>query len=295
MCALCIFVYQTLDNLDGKQARRTGSSSALGEAFDHGGDSLTTMLFSILGTVFQFGPVLTFIFQILLILVFFFCHWEAYFTGVLILRPLDNPTEAQCTLMLLMLITMIAGPLFWLTEVNILFVGPVQLNQILFFIYVIGSLNTCLDNISKVNDHFTNLQMKKTGPLLCLLPLGVMLTLSVMSAWFSPTLLLDHPRLFLGSVGLMFSYLQIRLIIQNVCKEPFKPFYNVLIPLFLFTFNCFLEVRGDPIMDTGFLVKAYFFYCLVLVCYLIYSVVNELTTILNIRAFVINPVPISRV
>jgi len=30
-----------MDNLDGKQARKTGSASALGEAFDHGADSIT--------------------------------------------------------------------------------------------------------------------------------------------------------------------------------------------------------------------------------------------------------------
>ena len=29
----CIFGYQTLDNMDGKQARRTGSSSALGNIY----------------------------------------------------------------------------------------------------------------------------------------------------------------------------------------------------------------------------------------------------------------------
>jgi phosphatidylglycerophosphate synthase len=32
----CLFWYQTLDAIDGKQARRTGSSSPLGELFDHG-------------------------------------------------------------------------------------------------------------------------------------------------------------------------------------------------------------------------------------------------------------------
>lgn len=34
--AISIFWYQTMDALDGKQARRTGSSSPLGELFDHG-------------------------------------------------------------------------------------------------------------------------------------------------------------------------------------------------------------------------------------------------------------------
>jgi phosphatidylglycerophosphate synthase len=42
MCAAGIFIYQTLDAIDGKQARRTNSSSPLGELFDHGCDSLST-------------------------------------------------------------------------------------------------------------------------------------------------------------------------------------------------------------------------------------------------------------
>ena len=42
MCAAGIFIYQTLDAIDGKQARRTNSASPLGELFDHGCDSLST-------------------------------------------------------------------------------------------------------------------------------------------------------------------------------------------------------------------------------------------------------------
>ena len=40
MCALAMFTYSTLDNMDGKQARKTGSSSALGLLFDHGEQAL---------------------------------------------------------------------------------------------------------------------------------------------------------------------------------------------------------------------------------------------------------------
>ena len=40
--AFSIFMYQTMDAVDGKQARRTGSSSPLGQLFDHGCDALTT-------------------------------------------------------------------------------------------------------------------------------------------------------------------------------------------------------------------------------------------------------------
>jgi len=39
--AICVFNYQTLDALDGKQARRTKGGSALGELFDHGCDAIS--------------------------------------------------------------------------------------------------------------------------------------------------------------------------------------------------------------------------------------------------------------
>lgn len=38
--SICVFTYQTLDNIDGKQARKTGNSSPLGMLFDHGCDAL---------------------------------------------------------------------------------------------------------------------------------------------------------------------------------------------------------------------------------------------------------------
>jgi phosphatidylglycerophosphate synthase len=41
LCALGLFVYQSLDAIDGKQARRTDSCSPLGELFDHGCDALS--------------------------------------------------------------------------------------------------------------------------------------------------------------------------------------------------------------------------------------------------------------
>ena len=41
---ICFFLYNTLDNIDGKQARRTGSGSPMGMLFDHGIDAATCVL-----------------------------------------------------------------------------------------------------------------------------------------------------------------------------------------------------------------------------------------------------------
>lgn len=49
--ALCVFIYQTLDALDGKQARRTNTASPLGELFDHGCDAIATSLLTLLITL----------------------------------------------------------------------------------------------------------------------------------------------------------------------------------------------------------------------------------------------------
>ncbi|SOV12692.1 choline/ethanolaminephosphotransferase, putative [Plasmodium sp. gorilla clade G2] len=40
-----LFLYQTFDAVDGKQARRTNTSSPLGQLFDHGCDAITTSFF----------------------------------------------------------------------------------------------------------------------------------------------------------------------------------------------------------------------------------------------------------
>ena len=44
LLSLCYFLYQTLDNIDGKQARRTGTSSSLGYVFDHGCDAINSTI-----------------------------------------------------------------------------------------------------------------------------------------------------------------------------------------------------------------------------------------------------------
>ncbi|PIK37769.1 putative ethanolaminephosphotransferase 1 [Apostichopus japonicus] len=92
-CAACQLVSHTLDGIDGKQARRTGSSTPLGELFDHGSDSvvaglLPLALYSIFGKGMEdFGGNGWIFFGIAWNIVgqFVISHWEKYLTGVLFL------------------------------------------------------------------------------------------------------------------------------------------------------------------------------------------------------------------
>lgn len=80
-----------VDGVDGKQARRTNSSTPLGELFDHGLDSWACVFFvSSIYSVFGRGEsgvsVLT-LYGLLWVVLFSFIlsHWEKYNTGVLFL------------------------------------------------------------------------------------------------------------------------------------------------------------------------------------------------------------------
>jgi len=81
---LCGFIYQTLDAIDGKQARRTGSSSPLGQLFDHGCDAVCLMVFVLTFQYVMHGGASVQYFMIAIIspLTFYSSQFEEYHTHV---------------------------------------------------------------------------------------------------------------------------------------------------------------------------------------------------------------------
>ena len=95
---VALLLYQTLDNMDGKQARRTGSSSPLGLLFDHGCDAFVCSVLGplILGSVTgsgQGGPLGVVLFWALPSLLFFGSTWEHYHVHTFVLPPVNGPNE----------------------------------------------------------------------------------------------------------------------------------------------------------------------------------------------------------
>lgn len=90
-----LWLYSTFDNVDGRQARRTGTSSPLGELFDHGCDAVNCTYVALLQCAAlglghtPSSAVLLFI----TIVGFYLSTAEEYYTGVLYLGYLNGPTE----------------------------------------------------------------------------------------------------------------------------------------------------------------------------------------------------------
>ncbi|XP_045480422.1 cholinephosphotransferase 1 isoform X5 [Harmonia axyridis] len=118
LCAIGLFAYQSLDAIDGKQARRTGTANPLGELFDHGCDSISTVFVALSACIaVQLGnhPGWMF-FQCFCAITLFYCaHWQTYVSGTLRFGRVDV-TEAQVTIMLILAISAIFGPEIWSTK-----------------------------------------------------------------------------------------------------------------------------------------------------------------------------------
>ena len=143
-CAMLI--YQTLDNMDGKQARKTGSSSPLGLLFDHGCDALNSIFGSanwivamgllpgsvndLLGgeggvevdniqnksllSEFMGGDAIIATVLVLFPMIpFFVATWEHYFTGKLILPIFNGPSEGLVMGASLSFMSYVYGPMIW--------------------------------------------------------------------------------------------------------------------------------------------------------------------------------------
>ncbi|XP_047518048.1 cholinephosphotransferase 1 isoform X3 [Pieris napi] len=146
LCALGVFVYQSLDAIDGKQARRTGSQSPLGELFDHGCDSISTVFIALGACIaVKLGEYPTWMFfQCFCAMTLFYCaHWQAYVTGTLKMGRIDV-TEAQYTIICIHLISATLGSDVWATQLPTINVSVnllsnyfvVLLNMYLVFGYI---------------------------------------------------------------------------------------------------------------------------------------------------------------
>ncbi|TEB28151.1 cholinephosphotransferase [Coprinellus micaceus] len=110
-----LFLYQTLDAIDGKQARRTGMAGPLGEMFDHGCDALNTTLECLLasralGLGRSWWTVAS---QIATLANFYLTTWEEYHTGVLFLGYFSGPVEGILLIVAIYIVTGFCGPQVW--------------------------------------------------------------------------------------------------------------------------------------------------------------------------------------
>lgn len=109
--AYAYFAYRMLDEMDGKQARRTQNSSPLGLIFDHGCDcfamGLQTIIFFIVAQVGN--NKLCYLNIVISMAGFHFCTLEEYYLGILELPPLNGVSDGSIIIIIFYIVNGIIG------------------------------------------------------------------------------------------------------------------------------------------------------------------------------------------
>lgn len=117
--ALCYFVYRLLDECDGKQARKTGNSSALGLFLDHGVDAFSVGFQGMIhAKTMQLGSsIFDFSALAIISLIFHVNTAEEYYSGTLVLQELNGVTDGSVILYSILVIAGVYGTDIFLTPV----------------------------------------------------------------------------------------------------------------------------------------------------------------------------------
>ncbi len=108
LTALSLVVYSTMDNMDGKQARRTGSSSPLGLLFDHGCDAINCSLLGWASAAIHMragGGWRAFALWSIACVPFYYNTWEEYHTGEMVMPIINGPNEGVMGMAALLVIS----------------------------------------------------------------------------------------------------------------------------------------------------------------------------------------------
>lgn len=83
--AVSVFLYQTLDALDGKQCTQTNMDDYIAELFDHGCDAASIVLLAmaaISATGFNDHPYVALTIVLLMVETNYLYHWQTFVSGI---------------------------------------------------------------------------------------------------------------------------------------------------------------------------------------------------------------------
>ncbi|THW41437.1 CDP-alcohol phosphatidyltransferase [Aureobasidium pullulans] len=239
--ALGIWSYSTMDNIDGKQARRTGTSSPLGELFDHGIDSLNCTLASLLETsAMGLGSTrLGALTALIPTLPMFFSTWETYHTHTLFLGYFNGPTEGLIIAALIMILSGYYGPTLWTSPLESLF-GHEQFLGKTSFLDLWGPillLGLCLAHIPDCVNNVYQARRGRSQPLIPTLLewAPIFIFTGSLCAWlgspYSHLLKDNHLSLLCFTLSPAFGRMTTKIILAHLTRQDFPMWTVMLAPL----------------------------------------------------------------
>ncbi|KAK3421775.1 hypothetical protein EUGRSUZ_G02395 [Eucalyptus grandis] len=262
---ILLFLYQTFDAVDGKQARRTNSSSPLGELFDHGCDALACAFEALAFASTAMCGRYTFWFWVISAVPFYCATWEHYFTNTLILPAINGPTEGLMMIYVSHFFTAIVGAEWWAQQ----FGKSIPLIGWVPFLSEVPTFKAVL---------------------FLMIAFAVIPTVTFKD-YLSPSDIMGrYPHLVVIGTGLAFGFLVGRMILAHLCDEPKGLKTNMCMSLLYLPFaiaNVLTAKLNDgvPLVDELWVLLGFCIFTVGLYLHFATSVIHEITTALGIYCF----------
>lgn len=324
-CAMLI--YQTLDNMDGKQARKTGSSSPLGLLFDHGCDAMNSVIGSanwiaamamvpgnvgdlmggdgrgnvqgrsLLSELLGGDAVLAALLILSPMIAFYVATWEQYYTGKLVLPPFNGPSEGLVMGATLSIVSFLWGPMYWqstsLADGAIAKLGPfdeMQGRVRNMDLIIVASLVGIAQEVSLKTVHVVRNYGTKT--LRTVLPNFLLAAATLTMVYSDPTLFLRRPRTMMHLISGVFTEMVTQLMLDHMVEEQYEASKRwCLFPMVMLA--AWMASSSPP--SSEFLDEYLLFYTTALWVYLAFKIrvhIYEICDVLGIYCFdIVTPHP----
>jgi len=247
---MALLIYQTLDNMDGKQARKTGSSSPLGLFFDHGLDACNVIIGTINTLcVFAIKPddwFCIFTFTFCTMLPFYVSTWEEYYTHKLVLPVINGASEGVFLSAAFSFVSWWWGQEIWQgTAVYDAMVDYVPFTSSILEWMPVPVPADGIQNLTLLSILFVICTMQEIGikiffvvknhgfkTIINLAPIIVLVVMSCLIVKSNPDIFLHNQRICLALVGLIFVEMTTALMIDHMTRRKYDSFRNTLCPLF---------------------------------------------------------------
>jgi ethanolaminephosphotransferase len=274
--------------MDGKQARRTGSSSPLGMMFDHGCDAVTTFLFaSGLGTVVGLDSIEWFsLLWLMISFPFFLNTWEEYYVGELNFPLIHGVSEGTLIACFAMHLSGFYGMDFWLTKINLFGLITLQANHIIVLCCFTAGLG--FGTYSLINVIRTYKEKRHDALHNLLIFISLVSTLAIVVLFTDDSQILKyHPKILIILYGFAFAKLVGHLQLAHVCDSEFMQYRkSMLISFFVMANTTLLKhFFGINLINIDYLIIAFLLLHIVVWIHFAYYLTEELCQTLGIYRF----------
>jgi len=289
-CAVANFCYQTLDNMDGKQARRTGSSSVLGLIFDHGCDcfNVVAQALTVACAVNSGSSWKTYTLYFVAASTFYFNTWEEYYTGQLVLGEINGPSDGQLCIQLAFLVTYFNGMSWW--DEDMYLVDGFSRSTAVVCLSMVMCLLTLSRHLFNVVFKSKHHQFKKDGVCVALTRLiPYLLVNGLFLLWVEGSkqdIFRLHPMLCIYTLGSLVAKMTVHIMLDHVTDTYHEPWRKSIAIVLIIAAHTVLT--GIDAVDEEIMLFEFFALSVVTTAHLIIGVCNEVSNSLEISVFTID-------